>query len=162
MLRYEDLVRKGVLKPGAGGEGTVQARLGNGAVIKGGNVDYIDVQLQRGTGTIQVRATFPDPDGLLKAGEFVRVRLPVGAPHKATLLPEAALGSDQGLKYVFVVDDHNKVSRHLVELGAVHDGLVEVQKGVAAGEWVIIKGLQRAREDLVVEAKRQPAAAQPK
>jgi RND family efflux transporter MFP subunit len=159
LLVYEDLVRKGHLKPGTGDEADAEITLGNGRVLKGGSVDYIDVQLHRGTGTIQVRATFPDPDGILKAGEFVRVRLPVGDPHKAVLIPEVALGSDQGLKYVFVVDDQDKVARRPVELGAVHDGLVEVLKGVRGGEWVIVKGLQRAREGLAVQAKREPAAA---
>jgi multidrug efflux system membrane fusion protein len=58
---------------------------------------------------------------------------------------ERAVGSDQGRKFVYVVDDKNKVVRRPVELGAVHDGLRVVTEGLSAGERVIIDGIQRVR-----------------
>ncbi|HKI30249.1 MAG TPA: efflux RND transporter periplasmic adaptor subunit [Gemmataceae bacterium] len=158
-LRYEERVRKGEIKPGEGDKGVVQMTLGDGTVIKGGTVDYIDVQLSRGTGTILVRSTFPDPEGSVKAGQFVRVRLPI-TPQTAVLVPEVAVGSDQGLKYVYVVDDKDKVEYRRVTTGGVHDGMQVIDKGLKAGEWVVVKGLLRVRDGVTVTAHREDAAKQ--
>jgi RND family efflux transporter MFP subunit len=155
LLRYEAAVRQQKIKPGKDRPGLVELTLADGTVVKGGTVDYVDVQLKRTTGTIQVRATFKDPTGMLKAGQFVRVRLLLGEPHKAVVVPEVAIGLDQGLKYVYVVDDQDKVEYRRVKTGTLHGGMQVIEEGVKPGEWVIVKGLLRVRDGVTVKADRQ-------
>jgi RND family efflux transporter MFP subunit len=155
LLRYEKAVREGKLKPGQDRPDLVQLILADGSVFKGGTVNYVDVQLKRTTGTIQVRATFKDPKGIVKGGQFARVRLVLGEPHKAVVVPEVAIGLDQGLKYVYVVDDDNKVEYRRVKTGTTHGKMQVIEEGVKPGEWVIVKGLLRVRDGITVKADRQ-------
>ena len=95
---------------------------------------------------------------LVSPGMFVRVRLPVGAEHPAVLIAEKAIGTDQGEKYVYVVNG-GKVERRNVKLGQMHNGLRVVEteatakaKGLRPSDLVVISGLQRVRPGDVVEA----------
>jgi len=160
-LRYAEQERQRKTKPGEGRQELTEMTLGDGTVVTGGAVDYIDVQLRRGTGTIEFRATFRDPDGMLEAGQFVRVRLPIGDPHKALVVPEVAVASDHELKYVYVVDDHNKVAYRRVSTGTVHDGWQVIDKGLNADELVIVKGLLWVRDGMTVETERCGVNDQP-
>src|SRR5262249_37851771 len=74
-----------------------------------GSVDFVDNRLNGNTGTIRMRGVFPNPRGVLKSGLFARVRLPVGDFYPALLVPDEALQSDQGRKFVYLVDAENKV-----------------------------------------------------
>jgi multidrug efflux pump subunit AcrA (membrane-fusion protein) len=85
----------------------------------------------------------------------VRVFLPLGDPHKAVVIPEIAVGSDQGLKYVFVVDGDNKVEYRRVTTGNVQNGKQVILKDLKAGEWVITKGLLRVRDGVTVMPTRE-------
>ena len=148
--RYTEAVRKGELKPH--GDGPVEMRRDND---KGypfhGNIDFAENKLNRTTGTLQLRALFPDRENQFKAGEFVKVRVPIGDAHPAVLVPEAALWFDQGQPYVYVVDAENKVHSRAVTLGAVEEGGYQVAKdGLTADETIIVEGLQRVRDDVVV------------
>jgi RND family efflux transporter MFP subunit len=80
-------------------------------------IESKDARMDPATGTARWRATLPNPDGVLMPGMFARVRLLVGSPHKALLIPEQALGSDQGRRFVFVIDKRNTVERRFVETG---------------------------------------------
>ncbi|MBN1395014.1 MAG: efflux RND transporter periplasmic adaptor subunit [Pirellulales bacterium] len=95
-----------------------------------GRIDYIGNQTDPGTGTRQVRGLFSNPPlkyknyRLLTPGMFVRIRLPIGAPHDAILVPQEAVGTDQGKKYLKVVNDKNVVEYRPIALGAQQpDGL---------------------------------------
>jgi RND family efflux transporter MFP subunit len=116
-----------------------------------GEVDFVDNRLNGGTGTLQMRGVFPNASKLLTPNLFVRVRLQVGKPHQAILMTDRALGTDQGLKFLYVVNAKNEVEYRSVQTGAVQDELREMQKGLAAGERVVVSGLQRVRPGLVVE-----------
>ncbi len=89
-----------------------------------------------GTGSITVRGVLPNPKPengvrLLSPGMFVRVHLPIGKPHDALLVIDRAIGSDQGMKYVYVVDDKNIVQQRRVETGALQDdGLRVIDAGL--------------------------------
>lgn len=115
-----------------------------------GTIDFIDNQVDPSTGTIRVRAVVPNPNGLLAPGLFVRVRVPVGAAHDATLVTDRAVGTDQDRKYLLVVNDQNVVEYRPVKLGARHGTLREVTEGLAAGEWLVVNGLQRVRPGVTV------------
>ena len=99
-----------------------------------GTVDFIDNQLDANTGTLRMRGIFPNKEGLLTPGLFVRIRLPLGLPRRALLVAERALGRDQAQKYLFVVDQENKVVDRRVKVGRLYDGFREVTDGLAPAQ----------------------------
>lgn len=115
-----------------------------------GTVNFVDNRMDPLTGTIRLRGVFDNPQRLLPPGLFVRIRLPIGVPHESLLLSERALGSNQGQKFVYVVDDANKVSERRVEVGALHDGLRVIASGLKANERVVLDGLQQVRPGMTV------------
>lgn len=110
-----------------------------------GLADYIDNRVDPQTGTIQVRAVFPNSDHMLVPGLFARVRIPVDTLKDALLVPEQALGSDQGGRYLLVVNDQNTVEYRKVELGSKEGSMQVIKTGLKPEDRVIIKGLQRVR-----------------
>jgi len=115
-----------------------------------GTIHFADNKVDSDTGTWRLRGLFSNKDLSLSPGLFVRVRLPIGEPYEAKLVAEQALGTDQGQKFVYVVDAHNKVSKPHVEVGRLHNGLRAITKGLNVGDKVIVSGLQRARPDIEV------------
>ncbi len=101
------------------------------------------------------RVVLPNPDLLLASGLFARVRIPVGSKYKALLLPPEAVGSDLSQQFVFVVDDQNLVQYRKVTLGPIIDGLRVVRDGVQPEDWVIVKGVQRAKTGAKVDPIKQ-------
>jgi RND family efflux transporter MFP subunit len=125
-----------------------------------GSVNFIDNQLDTNTGTLQVRGVFPNPTHAILPGLYCRIRLPLGEPYQAITIPEQALGTDQGQKFVYVVNDQNKIEYRKVQLGKQQGTQRVVLKGVAEGERVVVSGLQRVRAGMPVEAKPVAATAQ--
>ncbi len=118
-----------------------------------GNLDYVDQEgLDRNTGTLEVRAVFPNDDGLLMPGLFVRLRIPVGRFENALLVPATAVGRDPIGSYLLVAID-GKVQRRAVETGPKVGPLVVIREGIAEDDQVIIDGLQRARPGAEVKAE---------
>jgi RND family efflux transporter MFP subunit len=128
-----------------------------------GHVDFRDLGLNPDTGTILVRARFPNPDRVLLPGLFVRLQAPVGAPKPRLMVDERALAADQRGEYVLVVNDENKVVYRPVELGLASNGMREVLSGIDPDAWVIINGIQRAQPDATVKPTRvePPSASVP-
>jgi RND family efflux transporter MFP subunit len=118
-----------------------------------GVIDFVDNSANPNTGTFLVRGVLPNPKRLLDAGMRARVRVPVSDPHKAILITERAVGTDQGLKFVYIVNDQNVVERRDVQLGRVHDGLQVIQAGVKPEDRVIVNGIQRVRDGAKVDPK---------
>ncbi|MBI1986211.1 MAG: efflux RND transporter periplasmic adaptor subunit [Rhodospirillales bacterium] len=111
-----------------------------------GTVNFVDNVFNRSSGTIRVRAVFPNPDLFIVPGQFGRVRAPVSKPHAATLIPEAAIASDQSRKIVYVVAADNTVGVKTITLGPRMDGdLRIIRDGLAPDDRVIINGLMRVR-----------------
>jgi RND family efflux transporter MFP subunit len=123
-----------------------------------GYMDFVDNQIDRGTGTIQGRAIIPNPDGLLAPGLFVRLRLIGSGRYKALLIPDEAIQSDQAEKFVWLVDDQNRVRYRQVKIGTLHDGLRVVTEGLTPADRVVIHGVQRARPEAVVEPEEKVLA----
>ncbi|MGD9646711.1 MAG: efflux RND transporter periplasmic adaptor subunit [Pirellulales bacterium] len=118
-----------------------------------GTLDFEDNRVDPSTGTLRVRAVFSNADRLLSPGLFVRIRIPIGDPYRALLVPEAALGTDQGQRFVYVVDDQDEVSYRRVTVGKLHEGLRVITSGLEPGERVVVTGLQRVVPGGKVEAK---------
>jgi RND family efflux transporter MFP subunit len=134
-----------------------------------GTVDFSDNKVDQTTGTLRVRASVPNPKPrVLSPGMFMRVRLPVGKPHMAILVPEKAIGTDQGRKFVYVVkpgkDKEGKpadiVEYRPITVGSQQEIMIGtrpeqrrvVEKGIAPGERVVVSGLQRVRPGIAVTA----------
>jgi len=125
-----------------------------------GAVNFVDNQLDPSTGTLQVRGQLPNPDNLLAPGLFVRVRLPIGQPYRALLVPEQAIGSDQGQKFVYVVSPQNKAMYRRVQVGKQQGSQRVVLKGLSEGEPVVVSGLQRVRPGAEVQPKMETQTAE--
>jgi RND family efflux transporter MFP subunit len=110
-----------------------------------GKLDFLDNRLDQGTGTLRARALIANEAGLFSPGMFARVRVTGTPAYAALLLPDEAIGTDQTNKYVYVVADNGMVTRRNIQLGPLVDGLRVVREGLADGDWVITKGLHRAR-----------------
>jgi RND family efflux transporter MFP subunit len=159
-IKYKRLAERGV-KAGAADVGApVELALPDerGFPHKG-KLDFLDNRLDQGTGTLRARAILPNTAGLFSPGLFGRVRVTGTPSYAALLLPDEAIGTDQTNKYVLVVGDDGVVERRNVRLGPLVEGLRVVREGVAGAEWVVTRGLQRARPGLKVEPKRVAIAA---
>ncbi len=134
----------------------VVARLANESEFsRVGTVNFVDNRVNAGTGTIRMRGVFTNETKTLKPGLFVRIRLPIGAPYQAILIPDEALLSDQGRKYVFVVNDAKKVVYRSVTVGQDIQGLRIIKDGLSLGDKVIVSGMQRVREGTLVKPNEQ-------
>jgi RND family efflux transporter MFP subunit len=118
-----------------------------------GTINFVDNQVNPKTGTLRVRGVFPNKDEVLSAGFFARVRVPTGPPHKALLVSDRALDTDQGQKVVYVVNDKKEVVSRPIRVGSLHDGLRAIEDGLKPGELVIVNGLQQVRPGVTVEPK---------
>jgi RND family efflux transporter MFP subunit len=105
--------------------------------------------------------TLPNPGGRLLPGMFVRIRVPVGKPRPVLLVPEDAVSSDQGKRYLLVVNARNVVERRDVKLGESHDGQRVIKEGLRPDEWVITRGQQRVRPGVSVEPQREEPPKRP-
>ena len=111
-----------------------------------GTINFVDNAFSRSSGTIRVRASFPNPDLFITPGQFGRLRVPISKPQPVLLLPDSAIASDQARKIVFVVGEDGTVGVKPVSLGArVEGGLRIVRDGLKPDDRVVINGLMRAR-----------------
>jgi RND family efflux transporter MFP subunit len=115
-----------------------------------GHMDFVDNRMDPNTGTMRGRAIFRNADLALTPGLFARLRLPGSAPYEAVLAPDSAIGSDQSVKYVLIVDAENKVRRQPVEIGPMSHGLRVVRSGLDGSERIVLRGLQRVRPGMQV------------
>lgn len=159
-------------------EGIITQRLGHVEVHMGladdvdhkfpltGILDFANNTVDPQTGTILVRGTFdnpfsmPDKPPVLVPGLFVRVRLDIGPPHKSLLISERAIGTDQGQKYVYIVDKDNKIAYRAVTLGLVFDGLQAINAGLQPDDRVALDNLQRIRPGMEVKPNQVDMASQ--
>jgi RND family efflux transporter MFP subunit len=118
-----------------------------------GKIDFVDNELSTTTGSIRSRGIFDNPDSRMSPGFFARVRIPGTGTYQAMLVRDAAIGSDQGRPFVYVVGA-DKIARHQpVALGPLEDGLRIVREGLKAGDRVVINGLMSVRHGAAVNAE---------
>jgi membrane fusion protein (multidrug efflux system) len=116
-----------------------------------GSINFVDVQVDRNTDTILVRATFPNPASMLVDGQFVRIKVESGTPEEKVVIPQAALIADQEGVYVFAVED-GKATVKRVKPGNTTDTGVVIEQGLSGGELVIVDGLLLVRPGIEVRA----------
>jgi RND family efflux transporter MFP subunit len=153
-LRLQELIRKRTIKWSADGGIPVQLGL---ASEKGfpheGRINFADNRVDPDTGTWRLRGLFANADHALAPGLFVRIRLPIGGAYTATLIAEQALSTDQGQKFVYVIDESGKAVYRRVTVGRVHDGLRVITSGLAPGEKIAVSGLQFIQPGSEVQSK---------
>jgi RND family efflux transporter MFP subunit len=115
-----------------------------------GQLDFIDAQMDRGSGTIHARATLPNPGLFIAPGQFARLRLPTTGARPVLLVPDVALVTDQSNKLVMTVADDGTVVPKPVQIGPLADGLRVVTAGLTPSDRVVINGLMRARPSIKV------------
>jgi multidrug efflux pump subunit AcrA (membrane-fusion protein) len=162
LQRLQLAMRKGELPSPQELNVPVQAGLAidNGEYPLSGTVRFLNNEVNPATGTIRLKAEFrnpkQDPGGrVLSVGMFVRVRVPIGPLRQALLVPESALGSEQGQRYLFLVDDSKTAVRLNVEAGLQVGSQREIRRAwipgraenrnLQATDRVIVRGLQRVR-----------------
>ena len=96
-------------------------------------MDFSDNEVNAGTGTLKMRAVVPNDDRRLRIGMFARVRLTLDQPRQTLLVPERAVGVDQGQRFTYVVNGDNKVEYRKVSIGQVYDGKLAVLEGLQRG-----------------------------
>jgi RND family efflux transporter MFP subunit len=116
-----------------------------------GSIDFASNKVDPSTGTIQVRAVFPNPQQTLTPGLFVRLRVTPETSYDAVLVPERAIGTDQSDKFVYVIDDKNIAQRRNVELGTRQGRLRVIRRGVKPTDNVVISGGLLVRPGAPVE-----------
>jgi RND family efflux transporter MFP subunit len=109
-----------------------------------GKLDYVAPTVTQSTGTLAARAILQNANGLLLPGYFVRVRIPRGLPPDALLVPDVALGSDQGGRYVLVVNKDNVLEQRKVTIGPLVETMRVIETGLTADDRVVVAGLLRA------------------
>jgi multidrug efflux system membrane fusion protein len=124
-----------------------------------GKVDFINNQVNPTTGSITVRGVFANPlppkgARLISPGMFVRIHLPIGQPHPALLVIDRAIGSDQGLKYVYVLDGEDKAQYRRIKTGPLQSDGLRVVEGLKPDDWVVVGALQQVRPKMTVRPDR--------
>ena len=137
----------------------VELILPDGSVYKHkGKFAFMDRQVDSTTGTIQVAASFPNPELTLRPGQYVTARAEVDQLPNALLIPRQAVSVLQGSDQVGVVNPDGKAEIRAVTLGEIYGQMVVVKEGVKAGEKVIVEGFQTVRQAMPVIAKAYPGS----
>jgi multidrug efflux system membrane fusion protein len=123
---------------------------------RSGTIDSVDNRLDTSSGTIRVRARFDNADGTLLPGLYARVKVGGSVPHPALLIDDAAVGTDQDKKFVFVVDKNSHVVYREVSLGSLQGNLRVVKGGLQSGDRIVVNGTQRVRPGDQVRAHMVP------
>jgi membrane fusion protein (multidrug efflux system) len=121
-----------------------------------GTVNFVDVTVNRTTDTVLVRASFPNPKGVLIDGQLVHVAIEAGTPVEKVVIPQSALIADQQGTYVFIVDDGKAAVRRVKTGGETGGTNIVVEDGLKGGEQVIVDGLQSIRPGTAVVATPAP------
>jgi len=126
--------------------------LSNGKTYKyEGQIYDVNRQVEIQTGTIEVQATFPNPENTLRPGLYAKIHFATGVQHNALLVPQGSVLETQGQYQVAVVDADNKVTMRTVEIGKQSGGLRLIDKGISPGERVITEGLQKVHDGMEVK-----------
>ena len=143
-LRYQGLERAGELPSAREAGNPVRMGLADEeGYPHEGTMNFVDNELDAGTGTIRARAVFSNKDGLFTPGLFARVQLLGSGAQSALLINDRAVLTDQDRKFVYVIGPENKALRRDVKLGAQVDGLRIVSQGLAPEDRVIVNGVQK-------------------
>ena len=154
ILKVERLIREGKIPSPRDSKYQVLFALADETeFLRQGEIDFLDNHISNTTGTLRLRATVENDSLLLTPGMFIRLHVPIGNPHPAILVPEESLGSDQGQRFVYVLDDEDKVTYRRVKIGMLKEGRRVIEEGLGPKDRVVVSGLQRVRAGVKVTIK---------
>jgi len=158
--RYVDELVDGKLPEGQ--QVVLELILADGSLYpEKGQVDFIDREVDPTTGAILLQASFPNPRGLLRPGQFAKVKILAETVKDGILVPQRCVTELQGLYSVFVVGQDNTVKEHQITLGPAVGSAYLVKEGLAAGDHVVYEGLQMVRDGAVVNPVVKDISANP-
>jgi membrane fusion protein (multidrug efflux system) len=147
-LHYQRRFRKSGKSP----DDPIELVLADGSVYaEQGRADFIDRALNPATGTLTIRAVFPNPNGLLRPGMNTRVRIVYEVAQNAILVPQKAVTEMLGKQFATVVGEGDKVEQRPIRTGARLGDRWVIEDGLKPGERVVVEGLQKARPGTVVK-----------
>lgn len=151
LLKFNALAQARKLETNGDGQIPVELQLADEPEFPHrGHIESFDNRLDANTGSILLRAVFPNPDGRIVPGLFARIRVPLSERHPALLVEERAIGTDQAQKFVLALTATNTVEYRSVQLGPLIDGKRVVRSGLEAGDMIVVNGLQRVRPGMPV------------
>jgi RND family efflux transporter MFP subunit len=152
VLDVKRLIQQGVVKSANDEKMDVEMALADDVGFPWkGYINFVDNQIDADTGTMRLRAVFDNPKRILVPGMFCRVRVAIGPPRDMLMVSDRAIGTEQGQKYVLVVDTKDVIQYKPVKIGPVQGGLRVIADGLTEKDKVIINGLQRVRPGLTVK-----------
>ena len=162
LLKFNELVYSKKLGTTADGKIPVELELADEDNFPHqGYIESFDNKLDPDTGSILLRAVFPNDDGRIMPGLFARIRIPLSERHDALLIDERSIGTDQANKFVLTLTPTNTVQYQAVELGPLVDGKRVVRSGLAVGEKIVVNGLARVRPGMPVTPQDEVANTGP-
>ena len=148
-IAEQDYLRFARDKTGRGGD--LELILGDGTpYAQRGHTLLVNREIDSRTGTIQVRAEFPNPTNVLRPGQYARIRSKTEVRKNALLIPQRAIAELQGIYQVGVVNSENKVTIRAVKTGPQFGDMWVVETGLQPGDKVVVDGLQRLRDGMTV------------
>ncbi|WP_295728477.1 efflux RND transporter periplasmic adaptor subunit [uncultured Muribaculum sp.] len=123
----------------------------NTVYLRRGLVDFADPQVDPKTGTFSVRATMPNPERAVLPGQFTKVKILLDVREDAVVVPAKSIVVERGASYVYVLLPSGKVEKRFVEIGAEVDNRVVVERGLAAGEMVVVEGQHKLSPGMTVD-----------
>jgi RND family efflux transporter MFP subunit len=158
LLKFNELIYSKKLGTTADGKIPVELELADEDNFPHqGYIESFDNKLDPDTGSILLRAVFPNDDGRIVPGLFARIRIPLSERHDALLIDERSVGTDQANKFVLTLSPSNTVQYQAIELGPLVDGKRVVRSGLAAGEKIVVNGMARVRPGMPVAPEDQVA-----
>ena len=158
VLKYRSSAR--LTETNSGGLACELALVNEEGFAHRGRLDFFDNQVNPQTGTIRLRAVFENGDRALVPGMFANLRVLADLPVQTLVIPDVAIGSDQGYKYVFVVNAEDIVKKRSITTGRTYGARRAVLKGLTPEDRVIVNGLMMLRPDLKVVVQTPEAKAQ--
>ncbi len=152
MRRYVEQANKS--KPEEVKKANLELILSDGSIYKHkGKADFINREVDPQTGALLIQASFPNPDELLRPGQFAKVKGEIAVVKEGILIPQRCVMELQGTFSVYVLGAENKVQMREVKVGPKIDSFWLIREGLKAGEKVVYEGLQKVKNGTVVEAK---------
>jgi RND family efflux transporter MFP subunit len=151
LLKFNALARANKLISNDEGKVPVELQLAdeNGYPHRG-YIESFDNRVDATSGSILLRAIFPNTEGRIVPGLFARIRIPGSEKHQAILIDERAIGTDQAQKFVLTLSPTNTVEYRSIKLGSIVNGKRIVREGLATGEQIVVNGLARVRPGMPV------------
>jgi RND family efflux transporter MFP subunit len=160
LLKFNALAQARKLTSDGDGKVPVQLQLADQQDFsQQGYIESFDNRVDANTGSILLRAVFPNPDGKIVPGLFARIRVPLSERYLALLVEERAIGTDQGQKFVLALSRTNTVEYRAVKLGPSVNGKRIVRSGLNPGDQIVVNGLQRVRPGMPVSPQETMVAA---